>query len=171
MARYYLYCLLPLAGLALFHKSEAQTAPIQQVIGAAGGTSKALTGYTVDFTIGETVIATAGTDPVCTEGFHQPSTARDFPDSNLLNASWYIKVYPNPVHDQLKIHAYMDRAGNLDLRLVDILGRVMLVSRVSFGQGYNDAFLNLGTLSRGVYVLYIGDPIHGGHREVKLLKE
>ena len=171
MTRTYLYCSLFLAGLVLSGSSEAQTQPVQQVIGAAGGTSKALNGYTVDFTIGETVIATVGADPSCTEGFHQPSTPRDFPDSNLINASWYIKVYPNPFHDQLKIHAYMDKAGNLDLRLIDILGRVMLISRLSFAQGYNDATLNLGSLSRGLYVLYIGDPVHGGHREVKLLKE
>jgi hypothetical protein len=161
------YFLFPFALLCCYN-GQAQS--VQQVVGTAGGSSKALTGYTIDFTVGETVVATAGADPSCTEGFHQPLTARDFPDSNLVNASWYIKVYPNPVHDQLTIHAFMDRAGNLDLRLVDILGRVLLVRRVAFQQGYNDLTLYTGSVARGIFVLYMTD-VHGGHRTVKLLKE
>jgi hypothetical protein len=169
MSRSYLYFFLLLAGLASFYNGQAQS--VQQVIGAGGGSSKAVSGYTIDFTVGETVILTAGSDPSCTEGFHQPLTARDFPDSNLINAAWYIKIYPNPVHDQLTIHAYMDRSGELDLRLIDILGRVLLVRRVSFGQGYNDFMIYTSSLGRGIYVLSVTDRVHGGHREVKLLKE
>jgi hypothetical protein len=169
MSRSYLCFFLSLTGLVAFHNGEAQT--VQQVIGAGGGTSKAVGGYTIDFTIGETVILTAGSDPSCTEGFHQPLTARDLPDSNLINASWYIKVFPNPVHDFLRIHAYMDQGGELDLRLIDILGRVLLIRQVSFLQGYNDFMIYTGSLARGIYVLSVRDRVHGGHREVKLLKE
>ena len=169
MPRSFLYYLLFLAGLFFCHNGEAQT--VLQVVGSAGGSSKALAGYTVDFTVGEAVIATAGTNPSCTEGFHQPLTARDFPDSNLLNVKWYIKVYPNPVHDQLTLHAYMDQPGNLDLRLIDIMGRVVMTRRLTFVQGYNDVLLNMGSLARGIYVLYMADAIHGGHQTVKLLKE
>ena len=150
---------------------QTQAQPEQQVIATAGGTSTSLTGYTIDFTIGETVILTAGTDPACTQGFQQPEIAATKIDSNLLNASWYIKVYPNPLHDRLTVHAYMDHAGELDLRLTDILGRVVLRGRFSFLQGYNDALINTGTLSRGVYVLYMFDAVHLKYQSVKLLKE
>lgn len=170
MGRYYLYIFLSLTGTILFNKSGAQTLPVQQVIGAGGG-SNTIGRLTIDFTIGETVIATAGSDPSCTEGFHQPLMARDLPDSNLINAAWYMKVYPNPVHDQLTIHAYMDRSGELDLRLIDIMGRVLLVRQVSFVQGYNDFTIYTSSLARGIYVLSVIDRVHGGHREVKLLKE
>jgi hypothetical protein len=168
MLRSSLYCLFFISGLSFCYNGQAQT--VLQVVGAAGGSSRAFSGYTVDFTVGETVIATAGTDPSCTEGFHQPLTARDLPDSNLINAKWYIKVYPNPVYDQLTIHAYMDQAGNLDLRLIDVFGRVVLTRRLSFQQGYNDVTLYTGSLARGIFVLYMTD-VHGGHRSVKLLKE
>ena len=169
MCRYFLYPFLLLAGLAFCYNGQAQA--VQQVTGAGGGSSKAVGGYTIDFTIGETVILTGAGDPSGTQGFHQPLTARDFPDSNLFNANWYIKVFPNPVHDQLTIHAYMDKSGDLDLRLVDMLGRVLWVRRMSFLQGYNDALLYTGSLARGIYVLYFADLIHGGHKEFKLLKE
>ena len=169
MYRSFLYSLLLLSGLVFFYSGQAQ--PVQQVMGAGGGSSKAIGGYTIDFTIGETVILTGAGDPSSTQGFNQPLTANDFPDSNLLNAAWYIKVFPNPVHDQLTIHAYMDKGGNLDLRLVDMLGRVLWVRRMSFLQGYNDVLLYTGSLARGIYVLYFADLIHGGHKEFKLLKE
>ena len=168
MLRSFLYSCLCLAGLI---SGQGGLAQVQQVVGAAGGTSKALTGYTIDFTVGETVILTAGTNPSGTEGFQQPLTRRDLPDSNLGTAGWYIKVYPNPIHDQLGIHAYMDRPGNLGFRLVDIQGRVLRSEQLSFQQGYNDVLLNTGSLARGVYVLYISDGVHGGSRTVKLLKE
>lgn len=144
---------------------------MQQVVGVAGGSSKTLAGYTVDFTVGETVILTAGTNPSVTQGFQQPLTRRDLPDSNLGAAGWYIKVFPNPVHDQLTIHTYMDRPGNLNVQLVDMQGRVLRSEQLNFLQGYNDVTFNTGSLARGVYVLYISDGIHGGHRTVKLLKE
>lgn len=169
MTRFFSHLLLLLTGLSSFYKGQAQA--IQQVIGAGGGSSKALGGYTIDFTIGETVTLTAGTDPACTEGFQQPSTARDFPDSNRGGSGWYVKVYPNPMHEQLQIHAYMDKAGDVDLRLIDMLGRVLLIRRLSFLQGANDTMIYVGALARGIYVLYIADDVHGGHREVKLLKE
>jgi hypothetical protein len=163
-----LYCFLFLTGLFCCSNGQAQVA--QQVVGTAGGSSKALAGYTVDFTVGEMAIATAGADPSCTEGFNQPLAVRGLPDSNLINVAWYIKVFPNPVHDQLTIHAFMDRAGNMDLRLVDVLGRVQLVRQVAFQQGYNDLKLYTGSLARGIFVLYMTD-VHGGHKTVKLLKE
>ena len=160
-----LLCLL--AGI-----TQAQSQPpVLQAVTAGGGTSTALPGYTIDFTIGETVIQTAGTDPACTEGMQQPIVATTKIDSNLLTASWYINVYPNPVHDQITIHTYMDHAGELDVRLIDVLGRVILSGRYTLQQGYNDILVTTGTLSRGVYVLYMFDAIHGGHRSVKLLKE
>jgi hypothetical protein len=161
--------------LSVGYTARAQTGQppvIQQAISAGGGASSALTGYTVDFTIGETVFLTAGTDPACTEGLQQPMPATIAKtDSNLLTATWYIKVHPNPVRDQLTVHAYMDKAGQVSLRLVDFMGRVVLSRQVSFQQGYNDVLLNTAALGHGIYVLYILDEAHGSNRAVKLLKE
>jgi len=167
MSRILLYAVLGCAGLLACHNGQAQ---LLQVIASGGGT-QAIGSYTVDFTIGEAVVATIGTDPTCTEGFNQPAIVSHGPDSNLINAKWYIKVYPNPVHDQLSIHAYMDLPGTLDFRLVDIMGRVILNRPMTFQQGYNNGLLDMGNLGRGIYLLYISDAIHGGHQTVKLLKE
>ena len=166
MRRSFIYVLLLLA----FYKGHAQTAGAQ-VIGAAGGTSKAVNGYTIDFTVGEAVIVTAGTDPSCTQGFHQPSTVKDFPVDSTLLRGWYIKVYPNPIHDAMGIHALMDRPGDLDVRLIDMQGRLLLVRRLTFLKGLNDVTIYVRSLARGVYVLSFADQLHGGHQEVKLLKE
>lgn len=160
--------ILLLIGIGAFYTGKAQA--VQQVVGAGGG-SRVLGGYTIDFTVGETVILTAGTDPSCTQGFQQPVTLKDLPDSNIGAAGWYIKVYPNPVEGQLTVHGFMDRAGEMDLQVIDISGRVLLVRPLFFLQGYNDASLNLASLSHGVYMLSITDRIHGGRQVIKLLKK
>lgn len=263
MARSVFYFFLSLAGPAFFIDGQAQVT-IQQVVAPAGGTSKTVSGYTIDFTVGEAVIATAGIDPTCTEGFHQPLEAKDFVHHSLhLNAvnqttyiqlswrtttevnndqfyverssdgvrfgdfvtipsaapggnsqtpvnystndnrplnganyyrlrqvgkdgtilysemvrvdftlpSWFVQVYPNPVHDQLYIHGYTDQTEAFDLRLMDLQGRIVFTSRISFLLGYNDAILSLGGLSKGIYILYIMDQVHGNKQAVKLLKE
>jgi hypothetical protein len=174
MLRYRLYCLFSLTCLGCFYKGQAQT--VQQVIGAAGGTSRSVGAYTIDFTVGETVIVTAGTDPSCTEGFQQPLSNKDLgivtaPPLNPGNQRWFVQVYPNPLHEQLTIHGYADQDDNLDFRLIDMTGRILWIRRLSFVQGFNDALLSVGTLSRGIYVLSINEQAHGGHKEVKLLKE
>lgn len=45
-----------------------------QVVGTGGGSSMAISGYQVDYSIGEMSVQTAGTDPIVTEGFEQPET-------------------------------------------------------------------------------------------------
>ena len=167
MFRVTIYCILGLAAVLGYSNGEAQ---VLQVLGSGGG-SGTVGGYTIDFTVGEAVIATVGTAPICTEGFNQPLTAADLPDSNLRNAKWYIKVFPNPVQGQLKVHAFMDVGGKLSMRLIDIMGRTVMSREMSFIQGYNDVVLNFGSVARGIYVLYISDAIHGGHQAIKLLKD
>ena len=155
--------------LPIGYAVQGQT--IQQAVASGGGTSTALPGYTVDFTIGETVILTAGTDPACTQGFQQPISDTAKTDSNLTTPSWYIEIYPNPVHDQLTIHAYMDQASEIDYRLFDILGHPVLSGRLSFQQGYNDVLIDVGTISRAIYVLYMYDEVHSKYQSVKLLHD
>ena len=160
--------ILLLMGVGAFLAGNAQA--VQQAVSGGGG-SQVIGSYTIDFTIGEAVILTAGTDPSCTQGFQQPLTARDLPDSNIGAAGWYIKVYPNPVEGQLTVHGFMNGAGEMDFQIIDLSGRVLLVRPMFFLQGYNDTILDLASLSRGVYLLKITDRIHGGRQVIKLLKK
>lgn len=69
--------------LLFFSVTNAQTAD-PQVVAAAGATSKAISGYTIDFTVGEAVITTAGSNTtVLTQGFNQPLRVEDYPMASL----------------------------------------------------------------------------------------
>jgi len=77
--RLFLFFMLLHAGL------QVRAQNMQQVISAGGRQSAAVSGYTIDFGIGEAVIATAGQQPVVlTQGFLQPLFASDFPTAQLL---------------------------------------------------------------------------------------
>ena len=49
------------------------------VVATCGGSSQAIAGYTISFTVGEVVIMTAENNIVFTQGFHQPFSATDYP--------------------------------------------------------------------------------------------
>jgi hypothetical protein len=71
-----------LSGLIVGHIATAQQAnPV--VIASGGSSSKAITGYTIDCTVGEVVIATAGKEVVCTQGMHQAYSVADYPSTGF----------------------------------------------------------------------------------------
>jgi hypothetical protein len=61
--------------LCLSTQAQAQSA-LPYVVAAGGGSAPIVSvGYTVDFTVGESIIASVGTNPQLTQGFQQPSTS------------------------------------------------------------------------------------------------
>jgi hypothetical protein len=103
----------------LFLLSVAMSA--QEVISSQGNTYSNGTN-TVDYTIGETVIATVsnGTNDV-TQGFHQTKlTVTSIEDLDVnLNAN----IYPNPTSDKVVIN--MDNYENMRFMLFDASGKVI----------------------------------------------
>lgn len=78
----YFYKLVLLIGVCWALPATAQEArPV--VIATCGASSQAIDGYTISFTVGEPVIATAGANTVFTQGFHQPLIASDYPTITL----------------------------------------------------------------------------------------
>ena len=53
------------------------------VIASSGASSNAIAGYTIDYTVGEVIIATAGTNPICTQGMHQAYSVVDYPKTGF----------------------------------------------------------------------------------------
>jgi hypothetical protein len=88
MRIFYNYLFLIVCSLAGY-VSVAQTAA-QSVIAPAGGSSKNIQGYTIDFTVGESVVETAGSNPIFTQGLHQSLSVKDFPEA-LLNLQAFVK--------------------------------------------------------------------------------
>jgi hypothetical protein len=92
----------------LYAGLQARAQNAQQVITVGGAQSTAVSGYTIDFGIGESVIATAGQGPVLTQGFLQPLLAGDFAVAQLL-----LKAQPQNTFIQLNWTTTSETDNNL----------------------------------------------------------
>lgn len=66
-----------------------------------------------------------------------------------------IKVYPNPVKDQLYILFNMQNATKAELRITDAAGKTIHTQRLTTAQSNNAASVNVSSLKQGVYYLQI----------------
>jgi hypothetical protein len=163
----YIYFIL--AGLLLFLLQgltlHAQSAE-QRVIASGGNSSKAISGYDISFTIGETMIATIGSNPVCTEGFHQPSQAKDFPQGDQA-----LVIFPNPVKSTLYIRLFSDKKTRFHLTFYTITGQLAGTRQLEIGQGFNLLPLSVVSLKTGIYIVSVKDMSSSLQMNVKMMKE
>jgi len=96
----------------------------QEVISSNGGTYKGST-VQLDWTIGEPVIATltSGTNTL-TQGFHQSNLTVTAVDQMAIS-SITLRVYPNPVSEQLVLETGKGEKQRLSLKLFDITGKLI----------------------------------------------
>lgn len=73
------------------------------------------------------------------------------------------KPYPNPTSDVIRLDIDRDRSGELDLRVVDLTGRVVLERKVQTGAGRRSVELSLHELIPGMYFV---ETTSGEHKQV-----
>lgn len=66
-----------------------------------------------------------------------------------------IRVYPNPVSDQMKISFAKLPLNNFSITLNDITGKTIL--KQHFPASANDLSFNLKDVAKGIYVLHISN--------------
>eukprot|EP01012_Entosiphon_sulcatum_P013966 TRINITY_DN19118_c0_g1_i1.p1 TRINITY_DN19118_c0_g1~~TRINITY_DN19118_c0_g1_i1.p1 ORF type:complete len:359 (-),score=52.87 TRINITY_DN19118_c0_g1_i1:992-2068(-) len=63
-----------------------------------------------------------------------------------------VSVYPNPATEQATVAVSLDKAADVNITLVDAVGRVVYNSgNLQFGTGVNAHFINTSSLAAGVY--------------------
>ena len=130
----------------------AASAHSQEVIGGAGSYGEN-NGYSLAWTLGETVIETAS-DPdnstYLTQGFHQGSFVityvgeKDEPELD-------VNIYPNPVAEQLTIDIRGDYAQDLEYEIYDLSGKSVFSGRLSDPTNR----VNMNRLANAQYILLI----------------
>ena len=68
----------------------------------------------------------------------------------LAEVPFTVNVYPNPVSEALNIIVSGENVNNLEIRLVDLMGRV-----VQRCKGYNPCRVSVTTLNPGLYILVV----------------
>jgi hypothetical protein len=66
-------------------------------------------------------------------------------------------IYPNPVKEKLNVEFTSERAGRLELQVIDSKGSVMLKQSASITNGRNLETLDVSTLSKGMYIIRYQD--------------
>lgn len=131
----------------------------RQVIAAAGNT---LTegGYSLDFTIGETMTNTLVNNGTISQGFHQVWAVITAVEETVeeLHAS----LFPNPTPDVL----HVESPESAELRLSDMNGRPMLHRTVS--EGIND--IEVDGLAAGTYIIQMQGANSGKLKVFKMVK-
>ena len=84
-------------------------------------------------------------------------------------ANQTISVYPNPANDRIDIKIQSIQEGQVVIRIIDPLGRIVFVDQKSTVSGSLEAHLNTSMLSSGLYNLQVidGNRIHNARIIIK----
>ena len=158
------FLLLILAMSCLLARSQSLS---PSVVAAGGGVSK-FGDIELEWTLGESVIGQASTNNrLYTNGFHQPIISRVKGVQDLVFNS-AIRIYPNPVEDNLLVQFGIPNEGKVKLILTDIAGK-LLQQKIIPGNSSN-AELSFNKYAGGVYLLRIVDKNENTVTSFKIVK-
>ncbi|MFN8308884.1 MAG: T9SS type A sorting domain-containing protein [Chitinophagales bacterium] len=126
-----------------------------QVVSTAGW-SAAAAGVSLSQTVGEmTLVSTfsqGGT--ILTQGFQQPESAptgiADFSAADVA-----LRLFPNPVTDRFQVALSLPEAGEVTIRIVDVLGQEVAFQNESFTAGENKMSLSATPWPAGTYLVAV----------------
>lgn len=137
-----------------------------QEIVATSGQSATTSGYTVDWTIGETVIETLSSgSSILTQGFHQSKLAVTAV-SDLLYPNFELNVFPNPTQDFIQIR-FNELPNHSEFSLFDLTGKLLQNENISS----EETQLDLNAYPNGIYVLKIYSGNLNVVQEFKIIKQ
>jgi len=139
----------------------------KQAVIASGGTGTVTSGsYTIESTVGEVIIATAGSGPICTQGIHQPNSLKvDFSIDDR-----FVKVFPNPVYTTAQMSIYVEERTTITFALHNAAGQQVLARTRELMPGVHTEYLYFTGLKNGVYILNLKESARGRKMHVKILK-
>ncbi len=124
---------LILLSLLLFGKLLAQT-ELSPFVYANAGQYKEVSGYSFNYTIGESLIQTAVNNNTYTCGFNQPEVIGiRLATVEIDGKSIEVKAYPNPVSDKLTIDLSEALTRSLVFTLSDVTGKKIYTQKVEIG--------------------------------------
>jgi len=139
------------AGIFAVNFINAQQITPQVVASSGGYTQNG--GYSVSWTLGEPVIATAQNDSTTlTQGFQQP-TYNVVAITTQTIEGFDVNVYPNPSSDFVIIDWTTDLQNMIYITLFDMAGK--MISEQSFAATQDKVSLNMSKLASAQYLLEV----------------
>jgi hypothetical protein len=139
---------------AVFLKAQSLS---PQVIASAGAYFDNGT-VSLSWTLGEPVIEThTSVNVILTQGFQQP----DLLPVGIKNVSMedlFIKMYPNPTFNIVKLDLKYSNTSTIDLQLVNALGQIIKTDKINVEKNKQNNFqFDLSELASGVYQVRLTD--------------
>lgn len=149
--------------LLVVHGPSGHAQPaLSRVVGASGAASASGDGITLRGSVGQALISTAkNATHVGFFGFWYPGGQQTvgvermpFAAAGGLNIR---DIHPNPAHDAATLTLDSDEAGNMTLRITDLLGRLFMQRALRLdAAGAHRIALSLRGLRPGMYFLAVG---------------
>lgn len=131
---------------------SAQVSLDRQVIGATGGEG-GNSSINVSYTVGETMVETlSGGGITLTQGFQQPSAIM-VGINGPKGPEWSVKQFPNPTDSWFTLQLEGDYTGSIQVRIVDISGRLVHQSTLEKGPTMVQQQFNMQPFAAGQYFL------------------
>jgi len=127
-----------------------------QSTGALTPTSRVTAGTNVTISTG--TYATVGTDANgSATGFENSncSGSKEAQEPTITTASTTINIYPNPTQDQLHVDFNATEHMTVELKLVDMSGRIVKTIQTDVEEGINYLSLDMNELANGIYSLVV----------------
>ncbi len=77
--------------------------------------------------------------------------------SDLQKNIQQVKVFPNPVSDQVNINIFAKTSGNYSIQLLNTIGQQVYVREVNLSNGDNQQVIEMSNLSQGMYILRVSN--------------
>jgi len=139
-----------------------------QVVASSGG--YALNGgYSVSWTLGEPVIATAqnGSNTL-TQGFQQP-TYNVLAITTETLQGFDVNVFPNPTSDYITIDWTTNKENTLYITLFDLAGK--MISEKKYSAADEKVSINLSQLASAQYILEVKDKTNSATKIFRIAKK
>jgi len=159
---------LSLISIAFAISSISAQSITPQVVTSSGG--YALNGgYSVSWTLGEPVIATAqnGSNTL-TQGFQQP-TYNVLAITTETLQGFDINVFPNPTSDYITIDWTTNKENTLYITLFDLAGK--MISEKSYSAADEKVSINLSQLASAQYILEVKDKTNSATKIFRIAKK
>ncbi len=116
-----------------------------------------LTGAVTFYAVGNIVDGTGGSGPGDVVVTSTLELTRQTSSNNELAAKVQMSVSPNPASEQISINLASEVSKNLQVRVTDIAGRIVLTQNWQIGTGDNQRTLNVQSLAKGAYMVQLVD--------------
>jgi hypothetical protein len=75
---------------------------------------------------------------------------------DVLNGA-SLTVFPNPVDENINIQIEIRKNTNLNISVINLLGKTIITEHKDLGEGIQTMNINLGNLPTGIYFLNLSD--------------